>query len=177
MKGGVKMKKNRRIVIIVLCAVIALAGAAAGALVWGSRVERQFPMWKTPCIDPDKANSGIDSEVTLRFTGIEPNVSIANGDICDKVLLTGKSSPGHSIGGGELAWVDYFYEGEWHTVWCNDHTMAVAVIYGTPKTADEEIPIDEYVPAGLFARDGQYRLYKDGLGYCDIDINGIDLMK
>ena len=30
------------------------------------------------------------------------------------------------------------------------------------------------VPPGLFARDGKYRMFLVGLGYCDIDIMGIE---
>ncbi len=167
-------KKKRRIILIVLCAVIVLAGAGAGILVWENRVERQFPMWRTPCIEPDERD--INPDISLRFSGIDFEVSLSSGHVYDRVLMKAKNNSGSGISGGNLAWIDYQNEGEWHTVWRGVQTLAT-VIYDGPKTDDGEMLIDQYVPAGLFARDGQYRLFKDGLGYCDIDIIGINSMK
>ncbi len=167
-------EKKRRIVLIVLCVAIVLAGASAGVLVWENRVERQFPMWCTPCWEPEEKD--IDPNVSLRFSGIDFEVPNATGALCDRILMKAIAPANHSIMGTRLAWVDYWYKGEWHTVWCNGYNMEIKM-YGTPKATDEEISIEKNVSAGLFVRDGQYRLFMDGLGYCDIDITGIDSMK
>ncbi len=168
-------KRKRRIILIALCTVIVLAGAGAGVLVWENRVERQFPMWQTPCREPDE--QGINPDISLRFSGIDFEVSLSSGHVYDRVLMKAKNNSGSGISGGNLAWIDYQNEGEWHTVWCNYQTNLASVFYEGPKTDDGGILIDQYVPVGLFARDGQYRLFKDGLGYCDIDIIGIDSIK
>ncbi len=167
-------KKKRRIALIVLCVVIVLAGAAAGVLVWENHVGRQFPMWRTPCLEPDAKD--IDPNVSLRFSGINFDVPNTSDELRDVILMKVTATPGREIYGAPLSWIDYWYKGKWHTVWCKEYsTAAMTEGYGAPKTADEEIPIIESVsPAGLFVLDGQYRLFMQGLGYCDIDITGIE---
>ncbi len=162
-------KKKRRIILIVLCAVIVLAGAGAGILVWENRVERQFPMWRTPCLEPDE--NDITPGLTLYYVGLDHSYTLADGTLCDKIMLRWKGPAGRKVYGHKELWVDYQYEGEWHTVWARGVSLAAASeTHGPPATDYSRMYISEYVPAGLFAREGKYRLFKSGFGYFEISI-------
>ena len=152
----------------IFCAAIALAGIIAGILLWNNRIERQFPLWKTPCLEVD--NSRTDPNVELRFEGIEHGVTLQNGELCDQVTVNLKGISGQGISYNDLAWVDYFYNGEWHTVWENGLTVLSSRIINGSDVREGEIPIRKSVSPGLFAREGQYRILIDGLGYCEIEI-------
>ena len=156
---------------VVLCGCIVLAGIIAGVLIWNHDIERQFPMWRTPCME---ANS-IDPDVELRFGGIDHDVTLRNGELCDQVIVNLKGIPGQAIGYADTAWVDYFHDGEWHTVWENGLTMLSARVIDGADVREEEIPIRKSVPRGLFAREGQYRLFIDGVGYCGIEVTGAEI--
>lgn len=160
------MRGQRKIVIF--CAAVVLAGIIAGVLIWNNGIERQFPLWKTPCLEADSAR--IDPDVELRFRGIEYDVTLQDGERCDQVTINLKGIPGQAIRYADTAWVDYFYDGEWHTVWENGLTMLSSRIINGSDVTEEEIPIRKSVSPGLFARKGQYRLFLDGLGYCEIKI-------
>lgn len=168
-------RKKKYLLPAFLSAIIVLVGILAIVLVWEGRVERQFPLWKTPCLEADE--SRCDPDVKLRFTGIDFDVPLASGAICDRVLIKLKGVPGKPIYYGYLVWVDYFHNGEWHTVWSNDYTVLSSTGINGSDVTEEEIAIYESVSPGLFARDGQYRIFIDGLGYCGIDMIGTDAMK
>ena len=169
-------KRTHWLCIGILCIVFSLIGVIVGILVWENQIERQFPMWETPCLEADNI-SRFDPDVKLAFTGIDFDIPLRNGDICDQVLIKLKGVPGQSISYGHLTWVDYYYNEGWHTVWSNESTtLSTQYISGSDVT-EEEITIWKSVPSGLFVRDGQYRMFIDGLGYCGIDIIGMDSMK
>lgn len=65
---------------------------------------------------------------------------------------------------------DHSIKDEWYTVfYYNTGALSAPWIRG-----DFHDIMYFYVPCGLFAKDGMYRMTVYGLGYCDIDIIGIE---
>lgn len=154
---------------IITATVVGLMLAAIIAVLFteSSSVKSKFPIWETPCLEAD--GSSVREDISLRFTGIDFDVTVNDG-ICDIVNVEVCGAEEKTIGYGNLIWVDYFYNSEWHTVWSNNATMLSAkIIDGTEPSRT----ININVPNGLFAMNGQYRMYIEMLGYCTIDMNEV----
>lgn len=163
--------KKRKIIIVSIASCLVLAAIIAVLFTESRSVKMKFPIWKTPCLEADEPSERED--IGLRFTEIDFDVTL-NNVVCDTVLVKVCGVNGKTIGYGNLIWVDYFYDSDWHTVWSNNATMLSAKVIDGTELEGDDVTITVNVPNGLFALDGQYRMYIEGLGYCDIDIIGIE---
>lgn len=157
--------KKRWAAIIVVGTLLLLFFVIAVISAWEDRIEEQFPKWEDA--NP-AARTDVDPNVELQFTGIDFDYPYPNGNIYDVVLIKMTFSfPGGGYTQGRDLYVDYFYEDSWHEIYSSCYGMAVATHRHDGTWGFE-------VPPGLFARDGKYRMFLVGLGYCDIDIMGIE---
>lgn len=160
--------KKRKIIIASIVSCLVPAAIIAVVFTESSSVKSKFPIWKTPCLEADESSTRDD--ISLRYTEIDFDVTVNNA-VCDMVHVEISGNEEKTIGYGNLIWVDYFHDSEWRTVWSNNATMlSTKIIDGTESGRT----INVNVPNGLFALDGQYRMYIEGLGYCPIDIIEIE---
>ena len=157
----------RRKRILCLCISLILILGIAGILIslcveYSHRPENIFPMWEEP-IEPKEDQPG----VVLTLTGIdfnEPALS-PNDDPRDVLHIRAKIPSGQPVGHGEYCWIDYFYEDQWHTVWMLPGSGVERLSFYSCGEND----LKRYVPAGIFQKEGQYRIYVDSLGYCEFE--------
>lgn len=156
------MTRRKRILWVCLPLAVLVAGIGISLAVdYANKPENIFPMWQEALTPEGDDYPG----VTLTLTGIDydqPPRSEYDGP--QDVFLIRAVIPGtRQAYGGMDRFVDYLYNGEWHTVWHNQ-VGECAVIY-FPGENDIQV----WVPASLFKLPGQYRIYVDTLGYCEYD--------
>lgn len=168
------MKKSKKLATaLTSVAMVAVVVGSVFTVRYFKHPKRQFPMWQTPCFELPMMNETING---MRFTGIDFEATTIGNEVYDDVIVLVDTPPGEGFVYAPLQWVDYFYDGEWHTIWCNNQAMLSTFIVDG-KEGVEEHEMKFHVQSGLFVRDGRYRLCVDNSGFCDIDIIGAENMK
>lgn len=154
MKNRKKSKRQMAILLISLVSITALVLMIVVVL-RENHIENKFPMWK----EAERFPSNPD--VKMEFVGIDFDVL---QDI-DEILVKVQNLSGEQMSFGAAYEVEYLHDDKWYTVFSPGAVPALSWTLG-----EEEITEKYQVVSGLFDEGGTYRLYVDGLGYCDIDI-------
>lgn len=154
-------RRNKILWSLLFLAVIVVTAGVGIYLVSESarRPENVFPMW----IDALEPEGGFASGVNLTLTGIDYDQPPRSKYDGPQDVLHIRAVLPEAVGHGLDKFVDYFYDGKWYTVWYNQ------VGESLHHYSSGENDIQVWVPAGLFKLPGQYRIYLDGLGYCEYD--------
>lgn len=151
-----KKKASKSYFVKAMIPALLCVGILLFFLFYDSNVQTVFPMW-----EPAEELPG-NPDVTYTISDFQYNVKLATETV-DQFTISVESKTGEEVTWGNTFQVDYFYEGQWYTVYKPQQVAAEL----------EEYLIQENVstfsiPVGLFDINGEFRLYVEGLGYCDV---------
>lgn len=157
------MKHNRLKVLLALTGALALIAVAIFVLADRSSVKHRFPMWRE--VNEQESSFAVNTDVSLELEGIDFSAYSQGEDAADTVHVAARCSV-HDAACGVNYRVDYLAEEKWYTVYESSriHKAPLQIL----KAGDNHLQYT--VPAGLFHHKGQYRLYIDSLGFCEIDM-------
>ena len=151
-----KKKASKSYFVKAMIPALLCVGILLFFLFYDSNVQTVFPMW-----EPAEELPG-NPDVTYTISDFQYNVKLATETV-DQFTISVESKTGEEGTWGNTFQVDYFYEGQWYTVYKPQQVAAEL----------EEYLIQENVstfsiPVGLFDINGEFRLYVEALGYCDV---------
>lgn len=164
------MKSKKQKSAVMWWAVIGIALVLVAAfflfLVYnGSGIEHQFPMWEKA---PEELREPGFENIEMEFVGIDFDVP-SGSRTADKILLTVENTGTSQVSYSKRYHVDYLYEGTWYTIYQPEEIMLVAQTFDLGSAE-----LSYLMPTGLLTKQGLYRIFIDGLGYCEWD-SPIDL--
>lgn len=137
-------------------AVVVLIGTVTVLVFHFNSMERRFPIWE------EHRGTTKQEEAVLIYLGVES----FNKDK-DELLISIENQSEESLTYTPGHWVEYYDRDEWHRVYGPGATPSVVCTLPGGYEAEKESYL---VPAGLLSVPGKYRLYLEGLGYCEFDV-------
>ncbi len=161
------MKEKKQIPAAIWWGVIGIALISVATLLFfliynHSGIEHRFPMWEEA---PEEPREPGFENIEMEFVGIDFDVPSGNQTV-DQVLLTVENTGTNQVGYSMRYHIDYLYEGAWYMIYQPEEVMLAAQTLG-PGSAE----LSFSVPTGLLTKQGLYRIFIDGLGYCELDIS------
>lgn len=153
------VRKNQKTLLLVLAFLCIIGIIVTFVLLKGGNHQNEFPIW-------EKATDEETVEgVQINFLGM--NVLTFSDDTeKDALVITLENTTTKQISYGEYYWVDYLSDGQWYTIYRPESAKAIGVILAPGEK--RECVYD--IPHGGLKKSGQYRMYLENLGYCQIDI-------
>lgn len=140
------MKLKMKVFLALLCVGVIILGAFA--FLAG---RRKFPMWEMA------EEKWVDSGVVLTFLEIKQEKEY------DVIFINMRNEGKWEASYGLCPSLEYLKEGVWYTVYQSGGPFVSGLL-----SPQEETTYRCWVPSGLLDSPGRYRVYVDGVGYCEI---------
>lgn len=159
------MINKRKLVLLLLCLTICILALSACGV--EERLMRHFPMWEEA--QGELSELEVNPSIEMEFQGINFESYSSDGEMYDEVLVHLVNNGNQDVYRNKTYGILYLYNDKWYTV-CFLPAKSLLAIVGNDYAAHSEEDISFLVPSGLFDIPGQYKLWNESVGFCDIDI-------
>ena len=159
------MINKRKLVLLLLCLTICILALSACGV--EERLMEHFPEWEEA--QGELSELEVNPSIEMEFQGINFEAYSADGEMYDEVLVHLVNNGNQDVYRNKTYGILYLYNDKWYTV-CFLPAKSLLAIVGNDYAAHSEEDISFLVPSGLFDIPGQYKLWNESVGFCDIDI-------
>lgn len=155
----------KRILSLLVLLSLTLCLLTLGACGAEERLMEHFPEWEEA--QGELSELEIDPSIELEFQGINFEAySSDNGEMYDEVLVHLSNTSDKQVSQFDTFIILYLYKNRWYVL----HSALTERPFAMWYAARAERDISFLVPSGLFDIPGQYKLWNESVGFCDIDI-------